>query len=55
MAESLSRFRTRDLGWTQDKEGLSKFVRGRIWRYELAEPAIVQFAKDHVELRFYYG
>jgi hypothetical protein len=50
MAETLSRFRTRDLGWTQDKEGLREFVRG-VYGETVADPNIVAFAKDHVELR----
>jgi hypothetical protein len=49
MAEFLSRFRTRDLGWTQDKEGLSNFV-DAVYGDTSLEPAIVQYAKDHIEL-----
>ena len=49
MAEFLSRFRTRDLGWSQDKEGLSDFV-DAVYGDTSLEPAIVQYAKDHLEL-----
>ena len=47
--KALSRFRTKNIGFSQDQEGLSNLVRA-IYGESVADPEIKQFAKDWAEL-----
>lgn len=49
LAEALSRFRTRKLGFSQDEEGLNNFVKA-IYGESVPDPDIMKFAKQWHEL-----